>query len=110
MAVLSWMPKTAVRCRGSAVGEGFVELPVGVEPLQGGGESPEGAGDPDSADGSGFQGGESVDEQVRVRGARPLVAADVQPVEDGVTGEVVERADTSGDDESAVAEVDVVEE
>ena len=52
-----------------AVDEGFLELPIDVEPFEGGGQSPEGAGDPDSADWPGFQRGESVDEQVRVGGA-----------------------------------------
>ena len=40
MAVVSSIPNTAARCRGSAPQvEGFFELPVDAEPFEGGGEA-----------------------------------------------------------------------
>jgi hypothetical protein len=50
-----------------------------------------------------------VDEQVRVGGVRPAGAPVAEPVEQDLAGELVDRADSSGDDEPAVAQVDVVE-
>ncbi|HLM87986.1 MAG TPA: hypothetical protein VK284_02990 [Streptosporangiaceae bacterium] len=50
-----------------------------------------------------------VDEQVRVGGVRPPGAPVAEPVEQDLAGELVDRADPPGDDEPAVAQVDVVE-
>jgi hypothetical protein len=46
---------------------------------------------------------------VRVGGIRPAGAPVAEPVEQDLVGELVDRADPPGDDEPAVAQVDVVE-
>lgn len=68
-----------------------------------------GFGGPPSASRAVVECGVPGDDQVWVGGVRPAVASVVQPVEDDLVGEVVERADVPGDAQAAVAEVDVVE-
>lgn len=58
---------------------------------------------------AGRVGGLFVDQQVMVRGAWPSVATVLQPVQQQLQGEVVERAAASGDGQPAVAKGDVVE-
>src|SRR6266851_4304405 len=93
--------------RVGAAGEGFVELPVDPEPLEGGGQPAAGSGQPVLADGPGGHGGLLVDDQVRVGGARPPVAAVLEPGQEQVAGQVIERAGPAGDGQLPVAEVDV---
>src|SRR6266566_3068145 len=95
--------------RVGAAGEGFLELPVGAQALEGGGEAAECAGHPVLADRPGGHGGLLVDDQVGVGGARPAAAAVLQPGQQQVPGEVIERAGPARNDQPLVAEVDVVE-
>src|SRR5262245_15204681 len=60
-------------------GEGFLELPVGAEALEGGSEAPAAFGQPVLADRPGGHGGLLVDDQVQVGGAWPAAAAVVKP-------------------------------
>jgi hypothetical protein len=69
---------------------GFFELPVGAEALEGGGEPAACLGQPVLADGPGGHGGLLVDDQVRVGGAWPPVAAVLQPGQQEVAGQVIE--------------------
>ncbi|MEU5304207.1 hypothetical protein ACH4YO_00135 [Streptomyces noursei] len=63
-----------------AVDEGFFELPVDAESLQGGGLAAKGFGEADTADRAGAQGCDLVDQQVRVGGVRPAVTPELQPL------------------------------
>ena len=92
-----------------AVDEGFLELSVDPQALEGGGEAAAGLGQPVLADGAGGHGGLLVEDQVRVGGAGPPVGAVLEPGEQEVAGQVVERTGPAGDDQSPVAENDVVE-
>ncbi len=75
-----------------AAGEGFFELPVGAEALQGGGQAAACFGEPVLADGPGGHGGLLVDDQVGVGGAGPAVAAVLEPGQEQVAGQVIERS------------------
>ena len=75
---------------GSAACEGFLELPVDAQPFQGGGQAAAGFGEPVLADRSGGHGGLLVDDQVRVGGARPPVAAVLEPGQQQLTGQVIQ--------------------
>ncbi|MFB6782709.1 hypothetical protein ACFCX0_36420 [Streptomyces sp. NPDC056352] len=63
-----------------AMDEGLFELPVDAELFQGGGLAAKQCGQGDRADRAGAQGGELVDQQVRVSGVGPAVASVVQPL------------------------------
>ncbi|MEH0549082.1 hypothetical protein QA802_40285 [Streptomyces sp. B21-105] len=91
------------------VGQGFFELAVDVESLQGRGEVAGGPGGPELARRPEFDGRLLGDQQVWVGGARSAGSAVVEPVQDGLAGEVVERADVTGDGNSLVAEIHVVQ-
>lgn len=96
--------------RVGSVGEGFLELPVDAQPFQGRGLAAEfGLGEVDRADWPGAHRRLLVDEQVRVGGVRPAGVPVVEPVEQDLVGKLVDRADPSGDDEPAVAQVEVIE-
>src|SRR5260370_14964444 len=95
--------------RVGTAGEGFLELPVDAETLEGGGQAAAGFGQPVLADGPGGHGGLLVDDQVRVGGARPPVAAVLVPAQQQAAGQVIERPDPAGNGQSPVADVDVVE-
>src|SRR5258707_4245 len=95
--------------RVATAGEGFLELPVDAETLEGGGQAAAGFGQPVLADGPGGHGGLLVDDQVRVGGARPPVAAVLVPAQQQAAGQVIERPDPAGNGQSPVADVDVVE-
>ncbi|MER6175674.1 hypothetical protein [Streptosporangium sp. NPDC001681] len=93
----------------AAAGEGFFEDPVYAQSFQGGGLPVE---DERGALAAGWRRGRScyvIDEQVRVGGVRPAGGAVAEPVEEQPVGEVVEQAGSSGDDDAAAAEVDVVQ-
>ena len=60
-------------------GEGFLELAVDAQGLDGRGVATQGGGGPGPADRPGAQGGLGVDEQVRVGGSRPSGAAGLEP-------------------------------
>jgi hypothetical protein len=95
--------------RVGTVGEGFFELPVNAEALEGRGQSAAGFGQPVLADRPGGHGGLLVDDQVRVGGAGPSAVAVLEPGQQQVAGQVIERAGPAGDGQAPVAEVDVVE-
>src|SRR5258708_24317275 len=95
--------------RVATAGEGFLELPVDAGTLEGGGQAAAGFGQPVLADGPGGHGGLLVDDQVRVGGARPPVAAVLVPAQQQAAGQVIERPDPAGNGQSPVADVDVVE-
>jgi len=92
-----------------AAGEGFLELPVGAQALQDGGQPAACLGEPVLADRPGGHGGLLVDDQVRVGGAGPPVAAAGEPGQGQVAGQVIEGAALAADDQPPVAEVDVAE-
>src|SRR6266702_1054221 len=95
--------------RVGAAGEGFLELPVGAQALEGGGEAAECAGHPVLADRPGGHGGLLVDDQVGVGGAGPAVAAVLEPGQEQVSGQVIERSGVAGEGERPVAGVGVIE-
>ena len=110
MAVVSSIPNTAARCRGSApqvrasssCRSTRSRSRVAVRPRH----------DPVSQfslTGPGGHGGLLVDDQVRVGGAGPAAAAVLQPGQEQACGQVIERAGPAGDDQPPVAEVDVAE-
>ncbi|MFI2765031.1 hypothetical protein ACH5A3_40395 [Streptomyces echinatus] len=92
-----------------ALDHGLFELAVDAEFLQGRVLAAHRSADPVVAGAAGGVDGLVVDQQVEVRGVRPPAAPVLQPVQQQLQGEVVERADASGDGQPAVAEVDVVE-
>ena len=110
MAVVSSIPNTAARCRGSApqvrasssCRSTRSRSRVAVRPRND-------AGQPVLADRPGGHGGLLVDDQVRVGGAGPAAAAVLQPGQEQVAGQVIERAGLARDDQPPVAEVGVVE-
>lgn len=69
----------------------------------------EGLRHPNSADWAGCHDGLLIDQQVLVGGTGPAVAPVVEPVQDDLPGEFVQRTRAAGDGESAIAQVDVVE-
>lgn len=75
--------------RVGAAGEGFLELPVDAQPVQGRRE-PSQAPQPCVADGPGAGSGPAADEQVRVGGVRPACLPAGEPVEQHLVGEVVQ--------------------
>ena len=110
MAVVSSMPEDGGEVEGvGAAGEGFLELPVGAEAFEGGGEAAACLGQPVLADRPGGHGGLLVDDQVRVGGAGPAAGPVLEPGQQQVAGQVIERAGPAGDGQPPVAEVDVVE-
>ena len=110
MAVVSSIPNTAARCRGSApqvrasssCRSTRSRSRVAVRPRHD-------LGQPVLADGPGGHGGLLVDDQVRVGGAGPAAAAVLQPGQEQAPGQVVERAGPARDDQPPAAEVDVAE-
>ena len=95
--------------RVGAAGEGLVELAVNAQPFQRGVEPAEGLRHPGSADWAGLHGALLAEDQVRVGGVGPASAPVGEPGEQDLAGEVIEWADTAGDDQLPVAEVDVTE-
>src|SRR6266545_1854997 len=95
--------------RVGAAGEGLVELAVDAQPFQRGVEPAEGLRHPGSADWAGLHGALLAEDQVRVGGVGPASAPVGEPGEQDLAGEVIEWADTAGDDQLPVAEVDVTE-
>ncbi len=89
------------------VGEGFVELAAGAEALEGGGEAAAGLGHPVLADGPGGHGGLLAEDEVRPGGAWPPVAAVLEPGEEQVPGQVIQRAGLAADDQPPAAGIDV---
>ena len=110
MAVVSLVPNTAARCRGSApqvrasssCRSTRSRSRVAVRPRHD-------CGQPVLADGPGGHGGLLVDDQVRVGGAGPAAAAVGQPGQEQVPGQVVERAGRARDDQPPAAQVGVAE-
>src|ERR1035441_3199693 len=90
-----------------AVGEGFVERAAGAEALEGGGEAAAGLAHPVLADGPGGHGGLLAEDEVRPGGAWPPVAAVLEPGEEQVPGQVIQRAGLAADDQPPAAGIDV---
>jgi hypothetical protein len=91
-------------------GESLLELAIDAQAVEGRGLAAELLlGKEERADRTGRRRRLLVDEQVRVRGARPAGAPVVEPFQQDPMGELVDRADAAGDGESPVAEVDVLE-
>lgn len=88
----------------------FQQRPRGVRVAnRGGGLAAKRCGQGDRAHGAGAQGGELVDQQVRVSGVGPAAASVVQPLAGDVQCQRVQRPDPAVDHELAIADVKVVE-
>ena len=94
--------------RVGVAGEGFLELAVDAQPVQGGGQSAQVA-DPGGADRPGAQCAVLADQQVGVGGVRPAGAPVIQPLGQQPAGEVVQRPGAPGDGDPPVPEIDVVQ-
>lgn len=93
--------------RVGAVSKGFFELPVSAQPFEGGDLAVECRGDPGAAGRGCCQCCLAVDDHVGVGGGWPLDASVVQPLDQGLVGEFVERAGPAGDSQTTVAKVEV---
>jgi hypothetical protein len=85
-------------------------LAVDAQPVQRGRQPEEHLTEAGAADRLGLVGGVLGDEHVRVGGVGPARPPVGEPVEQGAAGELVQRAGATGDGQSAVAEVEVVQE
>ncbi|WP_162600122.1 hypothetical protein [Streptomyces sp. CS131] len=91
------------------MGESLFELSVDAEPFQGGGEVAGGSDGPELDGRAELDGGLLGDQQVGVGRVRPAAAPVIEPVQDRMAGEIVERADVTANGDAPVAQVDVLQ-
>ncbi|MFF8192744.1 hypothetical protein ACF05L_18185 [Streptomyces bobili] len=91
------------------MGECFFKLSVNTESFQSGGLASKRCSQGHAADRGGAQGGERVDQEVRVGGVWPAAPPVLQPLSGDLQCQFIQGSDTAVDHEFAVADVEVAQ-